>query len=671
MNRDLLKALGPGVLFTGTAVGVSHLVQSTRAGALYGVALVGLVVVANLVKYPAFRFGPMYAAATGTSMLEGYRRQGRWALIVYGLLTLGTMFTVQAGVTIVTAGLAGALLGLHVSPLISSGAILVVCVILVATGGYRALDKVGKVVVSFLALSTVVATVLILPRVPWGGAWWPTRFEATDIAFMAALIGWMPSAIDVSVWQSLWTLARGAETGGRPEARSSAFDFHLGYVGTAGLAVCFVLLGAAVLHGEGELPGAPAQFASRLISLYVEALGDWSRPVIGGAALATMFSTTLMVVDGFPRALAVLVARLRRPEDADAPEPSDRTPAYWASLALLFVGSLAILAFFLRSMSALIDLATTLSFLSAPVLSLLNHRAVTSDAVPQASRPARWLVIASLVAIALQAVFAVGFLGITFAGEPAPPEGAAVRPEPAVEGSGVADAGPGSMPEAEAEVEPEVLFESRFFTVTDASCMAPDDCLRVAGFPVVSTDGARIAALMESTTVTITTVATADPARRVDLLDPATGAAIRELPLVGAGDYGRWAETVDLTACDDAPDDEPCDPLLTRPISERVEAVEADQRARLLARVRAVAEAMGDDASWRAMTAEGLRATVEPTEPSDEADVDAGPVFRVTVEREGSPRSSARSTLPTALAASTRTSRPGSTRGPGRCSSAS
>jgi len=412
MNRDLLRAIGPGVLFTGTAVGVSHLVQSTRAGALYGLALVGLVVVANVVKYPAFRFGPMYAAATGTSMLEGYRRQGRWALIVYGLLTLGTMFTVQAGVTIVTAGLAGALFGFEVSPLISSGVILGICVVLVATGGYRALDKVGKVVVSFLAVSTVVATVLIVPRVPWGGAWWPTEFSAADIAFMAALVGWMPSAIDVSVWQSLWTLARGAETGGRPERRSSAIDFHLGYVGTAILAVCFVLLGAAVLHGEGELPTRPVAFAARLISLYVEALGEWSRPVIGGAALATMFSTTLMVVDGFPRALSVLLSRLRGPEDADAPEPSDRTPAYWASLALLVVGSLVILGVFLRSMSALIDLATTLSFLSAPVLSLLNHRAVTSDAVPDDARPARWLVTASAVAIALQGAFAIGYLGL-------------------------------------------------------------------------------------------------------------------------------------------------------------------------------------------------------------------------------------------------------------------
>ena len=412
VRRDVLRALGPGVLFTGAAVGVSHLVQSTRAGAVYGLALLGLVLLANVVKYPAFRFGPLYAAATGTSLLEGYRRQGRAALALYGLLTLGTMFTVQAAVTVVTAGLAGALFGIEASPLAISAGILVACAGLCATGGYRALDKAGKLVVTSLAITTVIATALVLPRLSWSAqAFWPTRFEPADLAFMAALAGWMPSAIDVSVWQSLWTLARGAETGGRAEARASSLDFHLGYVGTALLAVCFVLLGAAVLHGgEEALPEQAVPFAARVIAVYVEGLGEWSRPIIGGAALATMFSTTLTVVDGFPRALSGLADRFRGEEHPDEPRATDRTPAYWIALGVLFAGSLAILAFFMASMKALIDLATSLSFLSAPILAWLNHRAVTSDAVPAARRPARWLRIASVAAIAVQAVFALAFL---------------------------------------------------------------------------------------------------------------------------------------------------------------------------------------------------------------------------------------------------------------------
>ncbi len=411
MRRDLLQALGPGVLFTGAAVGVSHLVQSTRAGAVYGLGLMGLVVVALVVKYPAFRFGPLFAAATGTSMLEGYRRQGRWALVLYGSLTFGTMFTVQAAVAMVTAGLASALFGLGDSMVLTSGVVLVVGAGLVATGGYRALDRVSKVIVSLLAVSTLVATVLIVPRVDWlSGPWAPARFEPADVAFMAALVGWMPSAIDVSVWQSLWTLARTEEAGSSVDGRASSFDFHLGYLGTGVLALCFVLLGAGVLHREGtEIATGAGAFAAQLISLYVEALGQWSRPLIGAAALATMLSTTLTVIDGFPRVLSVLVDRLRGPEAPGSEGRSDRTTTYWVSLGVLFVGSMTIIAFFRASMRGLIDLATTLSFFSAPVLSWLNHRAVTGEAMPPAARPARWLVVSSWAAIVIQAAFAIAF----------------------------------------------------------------------------------------------------------------------------------------------------------------------------------------------------------------------------------------------------------------------
>ena len=65
-----------------------------------------VVILANVVKFPAFRFGPQYAAATGHSLLDGYRRQGRWTLVVFTLLTLGTMFTLTAVVTLVAAGVA-------------------------------------------------------------------------------------------------------------------------------------------------------------------------------------------------------------------------------------------------------------------------------------------------------------------------------------------------------------------------------------------------------------------------------------------------------------------------------------------------------------------------------------------------------------------------------------
>ena len=72
-----IKKLGPGLLFAGAAIGVSHLVQSTKAGADFGFGLVWALLLAHFCKYPFFQFGPRYAAATGESLLEGYQKMSK------------------------------------------------------------------------------------------------------------------------------------------------------------------------------------------------------------------------------------------------------------------------------------------------------------------------------------------------------------------------------------------------------------------------------------------------------------------------------------------------------------------------------------------------------------------------------------------------------------------
>ena len=110
--NKLLKKLGPGLLFAGAAIGVSHLVQSTRAGAEFGMGLLWALILVNIFKYPFFQYGPRYATATGESLLDGYYKLGRGILIAYAIITLATMFTIQTAVTIVTAGLAIELFGI-------------------------------------------------------------------------------------------------------------------------------------------------------------------------------------------------------------------------------------------------------------------------------------------------------------------------------------------------------------------------------------------------------------------------------------------------------------------------------------------------------------------------------------------------------------------------------
>ncbi len=414
---NYLKALGPGFLFAGTAVGVSHLVQSTRAGAAYGLAMLGLVVLANILKYPGFQFGPRYAAATGTSLLEAYRRQGKWALCLYAVLTIGTMFAVQAAVTIVTAGLALALFGDGLSLMVYALIITVLGAAINGMGEFRWLDRIIKVIVVTLTVATLAATTLALGQIDWGSPWvlGASDWDPKTVFFAAALVGWMPTALDIAVWHSLWTLARRDSTGHRPSVREVLLDFNIGYIGTAALAICYVLLGAGVIYGTGEtLATTAGGFANQVIDLYTQNLGEWSRPIIGFCALTVMCSTVLTVIDGFPRALSGLVARFKGPEQPDAGGQHKTSKNYWIALVILGIGSLLVLGQFIKNLKGMVDLATVLSFLTTPILAWMNHRAIHSSEVPASAQPGRGMRIFSWVSIASLTAFALYYLQLRF-----------------------------------------------------------------------------------------------------------------------------------------------------------------------------------------------------------------------------------------------------------------
>ena len=86
--KSRLSALGPGILMASAAVGGSHLIASTQSGAIYGWQLAIIIILANLFKYPFFRFGVQYTLDTNKSLLEGYKEKGTVYLFVFFLLNV-------------------------------------------------------------------------------------------------------------------------------------------------------------------------------------------------------------------------------------------------------------------------------------------------------------------------------------------------------------------------------------------------------------------------------------------------------------------------------------------------------------------------------------------------------------------------------------------------------
>ena len=410
----IIKALGPGFLFAAVSVGVSHVVQSTRAGAGYGFSLMGIIVLALILKYPLFEFGQRYAIATGNSLLEGYRRQGGWSLVLYLILTVGTMCTVLAAVTAVTAGLAIQMTGLTWALPLWSAIIIAASVLILVIGLYPLLDKVIKLIMCLLAVSTVAATVVVLPGLEWKNLWGSVTL--LDVAFIVGLVGWMPTGMDVSVWQSFWTLARKKETGYAPTLKESLFDFNLGYIGTGMLAVMFCTLGTSVMFNKGiTFQSSAAAFAGQVIDLYTSTLGSWSRPIIAISAFTTIFSTVLTVTDGFPRALQLVGRRFRTPEDPqEVLERCGNSWDYWTWMGVMALGAMLIIGFYLKSLKALVDLATTLSFVTAPFLGLLTYRAIMARWVPDEFKPRPWLRALAIIGVVFLGSFLIFFLYYRF-----------------------------------------------------------------------------------------------------------------------------------------------------------------------------------------------------------------------------------------------------------------
>jgi len=381
--KDFQQKLGPGLLYAGAAIGVSHLVQSTRAGAQFGFELLIVIILSHFFKYPFFEYGPRYTAITGKSLLEGYEKLGKWAVWLFLVMTIGTMFTIQAAVTVVTAGLAENIFSFGLSPAMWSAILLLVCLLLLGFGHYSFLDKIIKPIILILTVTTIISVLAALTK-----GYAPVSSKSFEFSnknhlfFLIAFMGWMPAPLDISVWHSMWAVAKNQTVGRNLGLKETLFDFKVGFYGTAFLAMGFLSLGALVMYSSGaSFASGAVGFAGQLIKLYTENLGSWSYPFIAVAALTTMFSTTLTCLDAFPRVL-------RKNTQILFPQFNDKERSlYWVWIIITVGGALFILFNFMKNMKDLVDFATSISFITAPVIAWLNIKVMDSSDIPLEARP--------------------------------------------------------------------------------------------------------------------------------------------------------------------------------------------------------------------------------------------------------------------------------------------
>ena len=403
--QSKIKALGPGILMASAAVGGSHIVSSAQAGAMYGWSLLLLVILANLFKYPFFRFGAEYTLETGKNLVEGYAEKGKVYLGIFFILNVFSALVNTAAVGILCAAIVASAFPNALGLSITQWSLILIVIIwaMLLFGGYKfldglaykLLDGMAKWIMSALTLATVLAVIVAIIEHPEYGADFveKTPWQMTALPFIVSLMGWMPAPIEISAINSLWTAEKGKTVD--ISIKDGLFDFNVGFIGTAILAVFFVAMGALIQYPTGqEVQAAGAAYIQQFVGMYASVLGDWSRILITFIAFLCIFGTVITVIDGYSRVNAESLRLLFKKK-----EISQKELNIWMTATSIIGG--IIIYFFQGSVAPMLRFAMIASFLTTPFFALLNYLLVTGEN----KNLAKWLKALSILGL----IFLFGF----------------------------------------------------------------------------------------------------------------------------------------------------------------------------------------------------------------------------------------------------------------------
>jgi Mn2+/Fe2+ NRAMP family transporter len=380
-------------------------VQSTHAGAEYGLSLIPIVLVVYLLKYPFFEFAQRYYGATQETLLQGYQRIGRWALLLYIILVSCAALPTLAVLSLVTANVTAYVFNTTVSPLVISIALLSICTLILTLGRYLWLNATVKVIMAILIAASLATFFIAVPQAPHVFRSSLSKIDfLTEFTFLVALMGWMPAPLEVSAWTTLWSKARSRALNKTTSLKDCLIDFNVGYGLSVILITIFIALGAFVMFASSQsFSRSGYLFIEQLITLFTTHIGRWGVPFIATLIFSVLYSTTLTCLDAYPRAITSAITLV-------LPKSKSHTEIiYWLSIITLFLCSILLSGYFLRSMQELVQIATILAFLTAPVFGYLNYKVVTKF-IAKDKLPPKYLMVLSKIGLFFLVVISLLFI---------------------------------------------------------------------------------------------------------------------------------------------------------------------------------------------------------------------------------------------------------------------
>ncbi len=397
--------LGPGLIWAMVAIGQTHVILGTYSGARFGFALLWVILLAHVLTYPVFEYGPRYAVATGGSLIDAYMKLPgikTFLLIFFGVLLVTIPFLIVASLLSVTASILYA-----AWPQVPFNywcfVITFFTAALIFAGRYKGLELLCLIMSGVLLLATVVAFCLKLPRpeelissslIP--------AIPAGSLVTLVALMR-LPTDPATSIMHSVWAVRKRDSwiQGGGLQAglKKSLLDLRIGFAFSLVIAVIFVSLGALVLHPRGvNLEGL--DLALKLSQIYTETVGAWTFPLFIGVAFVAIWGSYYANADGVPRMFEELYVSMTRKKQTSG------LPHLRIIYTIVILGGGLALATAAQEPVFLVILAVSAGLIAYPLIYILNIYAVTR-LVDAEFRPSRLNLAVAYVGVAYS------FVGVT------------------------------------------------------------------------------------------------------------------------------------------------------------------------------------------------------------------------------------------------------------------
>ncbi|TWF79109.1 Mn2+/Fe2+ NRAMP family transporter [Pseudonocardia hierapolitana] len=307
-----VKQVGPGLLAAAAGVGAGDLVATMVAGARFGTVLLWAAVLGAILKLALAEGVGRWHLASGSTLLDGWRRLGRWATVFFGVYIViwGFVYgaTAMSAVGLPLNALFGGL-DVRYWAMIAG----VVGLVLVWLQRYEIFEKFITVLVLIKFVSVVSVAFLVAPDLLDLAGGLVPRLPDGSVVYVLGLIGGVGGTITMAAY-GYWMIAKGWK--GTGWLSMMRLDNAVGYTMTAIFVIAMLIVGANLLLGQDltENDRGLLVLGTELGTRY----GDWARILFLVGFLAVTTTSLLGVWNGVSLLFSDWTRTIRLPHGAEA-----------------------------------------------------------------------------------------------------------------------------------------------------------------------------------------------------------------------------------------------------------------------------------------------------------------------------------------------------------------